>query len=199
MPLKWSSSYNCFTYSRTSQYSSLSPFINNWTQLSIQDYKTQRIGEKHLCKSKMEEGLSLRNVILYYWAANLCAVTFLLDDARPSYVTLFNLLAHLYNVIKAKWEEELGTDISVADWEDSLEYIPTCSINSDIVSYNSRYYTDYTIPKLSCIGYFLIHPLCVMNVMLRRAPSSTDLPYALACMVIGVEFLGSSLKFWRLQ
>uniref|UniRef100_A0A673WU00 Reverse transcriptase domain-containing protein n=1 Tax=Salmo trutta TaxID=8032 RepID=A0A673WU00_SALTR len=49
----------------------------------IWDYKTHRIGKKHLCKSKLEGGLSLPNFIFYYWAANLRAVTFLLDDALP--------------------------------------------------------------------------------------------------------------------
>ena len=102
------------------------------------------------------------------------------------------------DAIKAKWEEELGTDISVADWEESLEYIHTCSINSRhrLIQFKVLHRLHYSKTKLHRI---FPDTSPVINVRLRRVHYSTALPYALACMVIGVEFLGSSLKFWRLQ
>lgn len=54
------------------------------------------------------------------------------------------------DAIKAKWEEELETDISVADWEDSLVYIHTCSINSRhrLIQFKVLHRLHYSTTKL---------------------------------------------------
>jgi len=43
------------------------------------DYKTQRIGKKHLCKSKIEGGLALPNFLSYYWASHIKIMAYWLD------------------------------------------------------------------------------------------------------------------------
>lgn len=44
------------------------------------DYKTHRIGKKHLCKPKREGGLALPNFLSYYWASNIRIMTYWLDE-----------------------------------------------------------------------------------------------------------------------
>ncbi|CDQ57897.1 unnamed protein product [Oncorhynchus mykiss] len=54
------------------------------------------------------------------------------------------------DAIKAKWDKELGTDNSVADWEESLEYIHTCSINSrhHLIQFKVLHRLHYSKTKL---------------------------------------------------
>lgn len=46
----------------------------------VWDYKVQRIGKAHLCKSKMSGGLALPNFTYYYWATNIRSTSYWLDD-----------------------------------------------------------------------------------------------------------------------
>lgn len=54
------------------------------------DYKTHRIGKKHLCKSKIEEGLALSNFLSYYWASHIKIMAYWLDNTAtpPNWLEL---------------------------------------------------------------------------------------------------------------
>lgn len=54
------------------------------------DYKTHRIGKKHLCKSKIEGGLALPNFLSYYWASHIKIMAYWLDNSAtpPNWLEL---------------------------------------------------------------------------------------------------------------